>query len=111
MQCNLMERFYQVHTLCAGGAQSERLDASYDWLPAPPAHPQPLAGFGDGCSNPLPYDLAGKVQQAQSLSTYWLVFCNALHACVTMLCLTDLHLGIAAFLVFLSCTLKQEAQS
>ena len=53
-------------SLCAGDAQSERLDASYDWLPAPPEHSQPLAGFGDGCSDPLPYDLAGKVQQAHS---------------------------------------------
>ena len=48
--------------VCAGDAQSERLDASYEWLPAPPGRSQPMAGFGDGCSDPLPYDLAGKVQ-------------------------------------------------
>ena len=38
---------------CADGVSSaERLDASYDWLPAPPARSQPLVGFGNGCTDP-----------------------------------------------------------
>ncbi len=38
-----------------------RLDASYDWLPAPPQEAAPLVLFGNGCNDPRPYNLAGQV--------------------------------------------------
>ncbi|CAL5224693.1 g7419 [Coccomyxa viridis] len=40
---------------------TERLDASWDWLPAPPPHSAPLQFFANGCTDIQPYDLDGKV--------------------------------------------------
>lgn len=42
----------------------ERLDAPYDWLPAPPGQSAPLEFFGNGCTDVQPYDLHGKVRAA-----------------------------------------------
>jgi hypothetical protein len=42
-------------------ALSDRLDASYDWLPAPPQKSKSLVDFGNGCSDPRPFNVAGEV--------------------------------------------------
>ncbi|KAK9805085.1 hypothetical protein WJX73_003188 [Symbiochloris irregularis] len=40
--------------------ESERIDASPDWLPWPlPTHPLPLQSIGDGCRDRIPYNLTG----------------------------------------------------
>ena len=54
-------------------ASIERLDASYDWLPAPPEQSAPLEFFGNGCTDVQPYDLHGKVRAAGSSS------CHGMH--------------------------------
>ncbi len=40
---------------------TERLDASWDWLPAAPPGSAPLEFFANGCTDIQPYDLDGKV--------------------------------------------------
>ena len=49
-----------------------RLDASYDWLPAPPQKGKPLVLFGNGCDDPRPYNLAGQVNLAFDVKTNFL---------------------------------------
>lgn len=42
--------------------ESERLDASADWLPWPaPSRALPLQFVGDGCRDPVPFNLSGSV--------------------------------------------------
>ena len=49
-----------------------RLDASYDWLPAPPQDAKPLSLFGNGCNDPRPYKLAGQVTlQSPFSQPFW----------------------------------------
>lgn len=50
-------------TPIAGSAQTstERLDASWDWLPAPPTDSAPLEFFANGCTDVQPYNPNGKV--------------------------------------------------
>ena len=82
--------------MCADETLSERLDASYDWLPAPPGQSQPLVGFGDGCSDPLPYGVAGKVGPPSTQILKRLAGCARLcmqtqHACLHLLKRLLLH--------------------
>ena len=44
----------------AWGVESERLDASVDWLPWPlPVRYTRLQALGDGCHDPTPWNLSG----------------------------------------------------
>ncbi|BDA49567.1 hypothetical protein COCOBI_14-1860 [Coccomyxa sp. Obi] len=59
---------------------AERLDASYDWLPAPPQDSGALSFFGNGCNDPSPYDLAGQVAfVVQEDSSGWSANCSHAH--------------------------------
>lgn len=40
--------------------ETVRLDAAYEWIPWPgPEKPVPIAPFGDGCNDPVPFSLDG----------------------------------------------------
>lgn len=79
------------HTWTAGEPllTAERLDASYDWLPAPPQDSGALSFFGNGCNDPSPYDLAGQVPPFCNPEGHCSYFDISLTECVHGILRTD----------------------